>query len=220
MTTSQTIRRERARDWPIFDGRELPNDIDVLTVQLRRRSMESIELVVAQASEMLRLALANSTSPGNSFWLAAWGNPVDPRNKVGAYLARRDGLWAAVEKTGIVLPEGPRNEAEVNYDDGSFGFGGSINFALNEIPVALELTRRKNAICLATEDVITDPIGNSKVASFSSADYRLPILIRAAAGEFGEWVFLARSFGKFDDSTVGAEIFAKSEFIDGVEPRV
>jgi hypothetical protein len=220
-TRRQTIRRERAREWPIFEGRELPSGVDILSIEINRGSREEIELVVAHASAILGLALARSILPDqHKLWLIAWGEAVDPTNKVASYHAARDRLWTAIERTGITVPKGLRSEIRIDFDDGSFCFAGSVNFAISELPAALELTRRANTVGLATEVLAPDPIRYAKPSPFTPSDARPPMFVRAASGELGNWIFLARGFGQFDDAAVGVEILANSEFLNIMEPKL
>jgi hypothetical protein len=219
-TRGRVIRHERASDWPIFDGRAIARDIDILAVELNRRSGEKIESVVAAASGMLRLALARAMPLAQyRFWLIAWGQAIDPSNKVATYHAERNRLWAAIEKSGGVVPEGARSETRVDYGDGTFGFAGTVDFAVGELPLAVELTRRHNAACLALDALVVDPIARARSLPFPPEDGGATMLVRAITGEFGESMFVARGFGQFDDVTVGVEVLAKSDFISTLEPH-
>ncbi|MFY1633362.1 hypothetical protein ACN27F_08785 [Solwaraspora sp. WMMB335] len=219
-TRRQVVRRERARDWPIFGGLALPDDLGVLSVDLHRSSQETVDAVVADASSIFHSALV-STMPSDQhqLWLLAFGQPVKGSSRVAAYLAERDRLWIAMQKRGVGVPGGRRSEIKVEYEDGSLGFGGSIRINAVDLPVALEVTRRENAVCLGVDTQASDPLVSLTPSSIS-ASTQTPTLLSVAVKRFASYVFVARGFGQFDDAAVGVEVIASNEFLDTLEPRI
>jgi hypothetical protein len=219
-TRRQLVRRERARDWPIFNSLALPADVGVLSVELIRPPQETADAVVADASAILRSALVLAMPSGQyQLWLLALGRPVKVSNRVTAYHAERDRLWTAMQKRGVGLPRGRRSEIKVEYEDGLLGFGGSIRIDAVDLPASLEVTRRENAVCLGTDAHASDPLsGLSPSSRLASA--QAPTLLSAAVGRLASYLFVARGFGQFDDAAVGVELIAPNEFLDTLEPRI
>lgn len=219
-TRRQVVRREHARDWPIFGSLTLPDDVGVLSVELNRPSQETVDAVVADASSILRSALVWAMASGqHQLWLLAFGQPVKGSSRVAAYHAERDRLWTAMQKRGVGVPGGRRSEIKVEYEDGSLGFGGSIRIDAVDLPVALEVTRRENAVCLGTNAQSSDPLVGLSLPSIS-ASIQTPTLLSVAVGRLASYVFVARGFGQFDDAAVGVEVIASNEFLDTLEPRI
>ena len=126
----------------------VPDDIGVMSVEVSRRTHETIGDAVRNAAEILRPGLTRTLAGQRELWLVAIGRPVHPGNKVAAYRLDRERLWTAIEKAGLAIPAGPRVETRVDYRDGSFGYVGGINFDIVELPLALDATRTLNAVCL------------------------------------------------------------------------
>lgn len=219
-TRRQVVRRERARDWPIFGSLALPDDVGVLSVELNRPSQETVDAVVAGASSILRSALVSAMPSGqHQLWLLAFGQPVKGPGRVAAYHAERDRLWGAMQKRGVGVPGGRRSEIKVEYEDGSLGFRGSIRIDAVDLPVALEVTRRENAVCLGVDAQAPAPLVSLSPSS-TSTSAQTPTLLSAAVERLASYVFVARGFGQFDDAAVGVEVIASNEFLDTLEPRI
>lgn len=218
MTTRRlAIRRERVRDWPALAGYEIPSDLGVLSLELQRTPHEKLPEAVAEASGALRSGLDPVLGPGPyQLWLLCLGKPHRSSSRVGAYHAERDKLWAAMEKTKTGLPQGRRIEARVQYGV-DFGFAGSIEFELGDLPVALEVTRVENAVCVATDPLVADPLTRWITPLLGSVNTEPPTLLTLMLEVFPNLTLVARGFGQFDDAVVGAEVFGPDSFLDALE---
>jgi hypothetical protein len=105
----------------------------------------------------------------------------------------------------------------VSRSDDVLQFGGFIEFTASELAVALEVTRRENAVCVGQ---IGEPEGCGWERLLSSLE-PLPkdsvALLRAVVRQIAKGLFVARSFGEFDDALVGSEVFAENDFMDRLE---
>lgn len=155
----------------------------------------------------------------HQLWLLAFGQPVKGLSRVAAYHVERDRLWIAMQKRGVGVPGGRRSEIKFEYEDGSLGFGGSIRVDAVDLPVALEVTWRENAVCLGTDAQASDPLA-SLSPSLISASTQTSTLLSVAVGRLASYVFVARAFGQFGDAAVGVEVIASNEFLDTLEPRI
>jgi hypothetical protein len=219
ITNRLAFRREIAREWPIFAGdSEISNTVGVASLDVRRRADESIASAVAVTATALGATVGEIMAPGQGkLRLLALGQPFSRSNRVAAYNAEKDKLWAALEKSGVALPRGSRTEVEVTRSDDVLQFGGFIEVAASELAVALEVTRRDNAICVGQ---ISEP-GSYGWKRLLSSLGTLPkdsaALLLAAVRQIAKGLFVARSFGEFDDVLVGSEVFAENDIIDRLE---
>lgn len=220
MTTSRiTFRREVARDWPILAGdSDVPAAVGVASVGVRRRADESVASAAVVAATTLGAALGEIMPPEQGkLWLLALGQPTSRTNRVAAYHAERDKLWAALEKPGVALPRGSRTEFEVAYSDDVLRFGGVIEFMTAEFSVALEVTRRENAVCVGRINMLGGFDWERFVSSLDSLPKDSVVLLRAVVRQIADGLFVARSFGQFDDALVISEVFAENDTINRLE---
>lgn len=223
-----TIRRNQPIDWPTFAEANLPDDVGLLAVENRRWSWEDMVVAVGTASDVLRAALARTDVVDRvALWLLAVGRPVPtPRTPLRRYLFERaPGFWIGREtdaRSPVVLPRGERSEVRVDWAEETVGFGGSIRFALDELPVALEAARRSStyhAVVVATGPDDADPLPmllppspppNVRVP-FPLFDWAIP---RVADRTFP---FAVRAWGAFDDVEVGPDLAGRTELLDPLE---
>ncbi len=219
MTTRRIdIRRERPGDWPIFDGLDLPRELGVLSVEINRLPAEKIKAAVREASDNFRTAWMRASLPRRwRMWLLVASRPVRRADRIAMLQATRLGLWGATEKAGIELPRGARSETKVSYNGGLTGFAGSISLESDDIPVALEVTRRENAICLAVDISSADPL--FRVASIrpERLTAKVPDLFLLGVKAANDASFAVRGFGAFDDRMVGVEVFGSDSIINTLE---
>lgn len=220
MTTRQPkLTREAARDWPLFSEDDVPSEMGVLSIQVQRRSGESIDLAATNVSALLATALTPVLEAQRCrLWLVALGSPVSRSSKLAAYRAERDALWGTWEAAGVHLPGGSRSEMEMANSPEVLRFAGCIELPSgNDLQIALEVTRRENALVLGQlnghDDL--DPIGF--LASLNPLPADSVGLLRATVRQLGGEYFAVRSFGWFDDVEVGVEVFAQTSVLNNLE---
>jgi hypothetical protein len=123
----------------------------------------------------------------------------------------------ALEKSGIVLPAGSRAESEVEPSGDVLRFGGAIELGTAELLLALEVTRRENAICVGSID---EPSGFDweRFVSYPGVLAQDSVgLLRSVLHQSSSGMFAARSFGQFDDVVVTSEVFAETGVLDRLE---
>jgi hypothetical protein len=217
MTTSRTnIRRERIHNWPIFKEFNLSDQLLALSVEITKCSHEKVGVAVAEASQALTSALLASTFRHIHLFLVARGSTLEEPHRVAAYVAERHKLWNSMERSGLPIPIGPLSERRVDYDDGKFGFIGTIDFALAELPVALEVTRREDAVCIAADPGGCDSLIDEISASYPGGSLGSTSVLGASVRHLADYEFVARAFGQFDDRVVGAEIFGRQDSLDSL----
>jgi hypothetical protein len=219
ITSRITFRREAVREWPILAGdSNIPDTVDVSSVEVRRQADESVASAAALAATTLGTALSEIMDPDQGrLWLVTLGQPLTRPSRVAAYNAERDKLWAALEKSGVALPRGSRAEVAMAQSDDVLQFGGVIEFKTTELSVALQVTRRENAVCVGQ---IREPDGfgwERFLSSLEPSPEDSAALLRAAIRQIDSGLFVARSFGQFDDAVVGSEVFAENDVIDQLE---
>ncbi|NJC69863.1 hypothetical protein HC031_09045 [Planosporangium thailandense] len=188
------------------------------SVDVRRQADESIGSAAAAAAAILGDALSEIMRPDQGkLSLVALGQPLTRPNRVTAYNAERDKLWAAFEKAGVVLPHGNSAEVGVTHSDDVRQFGGVIEFAMTDLSVALEVTRRENAVCIGRIGEPDDFGWERFLLSLEPIPKDSVELLRAAVRQIAGGLFVVRSFGQFDDVLVGAEVFAENSVIDQLE---
>ncbi|MFI0791491.1 hypothetical protein ACH4OY_02120 [Micromonospora rubida] len=220
MTTSRiAFRREVASEWAIFnDDAGISSRFGVATVVVRRRADELISSAVGMTAAALGKALGQIADPEQGrMRLVALGRPLARSSRVAAHNADRDKLWSALEKSGIVLPRGSRTEAEMTHCEDVLQFSGVIEFAATELPVALEVTRRADAFCLG-QIRDSDGLGwENFLPSLELLPKDPAAFLRAAVRQIADGLFVARSFGQFDDALVGSEVFAENDVVDRLQ---
>jgi hypothetical protein len=162
MTTDRlAIHRVRATEMAYFASLDLPGEVGALIVGARRSAAEPMAAAVARASGLLEAGLVRAVPAEEAgLWLLALGNPTRRAHRVAALLALRAGLWGALEQDDVGLPEGSRAETVLDYPVvESTGFGGSIALRVDDLTVALEVTRTQNALCVAGSPAAGDPLG-------------------------------------------------------------
>jgi hypothetical protein len=214
------VRRENPTDWPVLAGCDLPSDLGVLSVELRRGPGEGISGVVAEGAELLRSAL-RPTEPADGYrlWLVHLGDPIESTGRVGRYRLERFGLWQVVESEGTPIPDGRRVESMMRYADGSTGLAGAVASDLSRLPASLEATRLRNAVCVVAGTADPNPLDvvvRSQPAPVEGKGPALLPLILRGLPHRG----VARAFGSFDDVLVGVEILAADSFLDAVESQL
>jgi hypothetical protein len=185
---------------------------------MNRSPQEKIDEVVKEASGNLQGALTRSSVAEQCrLWLLVAGRPVRSADKIAAFRAARLGLWGALEKSGLAIPNGPRSEIEVSYEGGSEGLWGSVQVPLGDLSLALEITRRENAICLAADMLVHDPLASVIAIQSQLAVDKASSLLLLAVRMLDDVAFAARGFGEFDDTAVGVEVFAVDVILDMLE---
>lgn len=220
MTTRQSkLTREAARDWPLFSEDDIPPEIGVLSIQAQRRSGESINLAVTDASALLATALAPALEAQRCrLWLVAVGRPVSRSSKLAAYRAERDALWGTWEAAGVRLPGGSRSEMEMANSPEMLRFAGCIELhSGSDLQIALEVTRRETALVLGQLDDRENLDRDNFLASLDPLPADSVGLLRAIVRQLDDFYFAARSFGWFDDADVGVELFSQMGVLDNLE---
>ena len=212
------VRREVARDWPIFaDDSEVPAAVGVASVEVRRGVDESVASAAVVSATALGAALGEMLPPDQGkIWLVALGRPTLRSSRLAVYLAERDKLWAALEKAGVALPDGSRTETEITHSDDVLRFGGAIELTSTEFPMALEVTRCENAVCVGRID---GTAGFDWERFLSSSDTLSEDcgLLRLVLHQVSGGMFAVRSFGQFDDAVVTSEAFAENDLLNRLE---
>jgi hypothetical protein len=214
----QTLKRERAADWPIFADLPLARNVYVLSVEIARQAQEPISLAVTHAAATVGSALS-ATFPGiSSILLLAIGRATPVTAKLAALKAERSRLWTNLEDNGGKLPDGSRVEARIEYGDKSFGYVGNIAITWTDFSNAIELTRTLNAVCIGGEPArlffreIAESNPYSPLAKTA--------LLRASVQQIGDDSFVVRGFGGFDDRIVGVEVFSTEQQADLLERNI
>ncbi|MEU4807182.1 hypothetical protein [Actinosynnema sp. NPDC023587] len=145
------------------------------------------------------------------------GRPTLRSNRVAAYNAGQDKLWVALEKSGIVLPAGSRAESEIEPSADVLRFCGAIELTTAELPLALEVTRRENAICVGSIDQSSGFDWERLISSSAPVPNDAVGLLRAVLRQMSGGMFAARSFGQFDDAIVTSEAFGENEVLNRLE---
>jgi len=189
--------------------------VGVASVEVRRRIDESIDSAAVVAATTLGRAVDELLSPEQTtLWLVALGRPTPRSNRIAAYKAERDGLWTALEKSGVELPDGSRAESSIARSDDVLWFGGAIEVTAAELPVALEVTRRENAVCIGNSEVVGGVVWQGLLAGCDPLPENSVGLLRVVLHEISGGLFAARSFGQFDDPVVISEVFAEDKVLN------
>jgi hypothetical protein len=220
MTTSRvTIHREEVvRDWPIFVGdSDIPASVGVISVEVQRRVDESVTAATMMAAATLAAAVSEMLPLRQGrLWLVALGRPTLRSSRVAAYNTDRDKLWSALEKSGVTLPSGVRTESQIAHSDDILQFWGAIEFPAPELPVALEVTRHENAICVGQTSQSNDANWERFISSVPLPQDST-MLLHGVLRQMSGGLFAARSFGQFDDTLVAAEIFAEDDILNRLQ---
>lgn len=222
-TDGVAVLRERAAGLPVFATANLPDTIEMLTVQVTRPVMEDMHIALARASRFLGAGLVGSGLADRFlFLMLATDSTFTRTRRLAVLFARRSGLWGDCDQDGVVLPAGPRSEVEFDYPDSALSaFGGVVELSAGALPAALEITRTRNAVCLASDPGV-DPAPMFFGGSLALVDGRPPRLftkgVRLVAD--GVCAMAFHGFGAFDDREVGVDVFAHVELLDGLEAAV
>jgi hypothetical protein len=201
----QALKRERAIDWPIFAEMSFPEDTWVVSIEIKRSVQELISHAVTQAAATLALALRGAFPELSSMLLVAIGSVVPLTSKVATLKAQRSGLWSDLEERGMVLPNGERAEARLEYDGKSLGYAGAITTGCDQFDINVELTRAMVSVCIG------GPLGPQLYRDITSSGGQRPLdkaeLLRESVARLDSDSFVVRGFGGFDDRIVGIEAF-------------
>lgn len=220
MTTRRVaIHREQVKGWPIFHGLTTASDLAAISVEVTRPSGQPIDQAVENASGILRSSLAAARIAEQlKFVLVVAGAPIKPTERVAAYRAKRERVWGVLERQDISIPAGPRRDLEYPLADDRFGHVGSIEFELSDLEAALRVTRRTDAVCVATHPLAEDLLPSLAPALAQRIRPGSPGLLVALVQLHVNWAFTARAFGQFDDHLAGVEVIASDAFLDILEP--
>ena len=213
-----SVYREDVAGWPIFSGFEMPADMAVLTIEQRRTLDVPIREVVAGATARLQAALKEIASASDQkYWLVGLSRFGNPAGRVSSYNLVKHGMWRQFAVPGVSVPEGESTEAEIRFTDGSIGLGGSVEFDIDDMAPAVEITRlNDNAICVVTDTVAPDPLNLLTAAGVGLSPSDPSVLLRLLLGS-STHACIVRGFGNFDDVDVGVEVFASRSYLDGLE---
>jgi hypothetical protein len=212
-TRAISVRRVAAQDWPLFADIVPDQGLEVLLLEVRRGSTENMQSAVADVASALAVVLRQEPFVGRfTGWLIALGQRIQPSQRVAALYARRDGLWGTFEKSGLVVPEGARTDGRLTYPDGSFAPVGELRIDPSGLPAALEITRIRNAVCLAG-DSIANPMAEL-VRQPLTLDQSEPNLFAESVRRLRGDAVALRGFGRFDDVLVGVDIVGRGQFFD------
>lgn len=214
------LTRELAREWPLFTEGGVSPELGVLSIQVQRRSRESIDSAISDAAKLLGASLSPLLEARHGrLWVVALGRPVPRSSRLAAYRAERDGLWKALQTSGVRLPDGSRVEAEIANSPDVLRFGGYIELT-GELQVGLDLTRCANAVVFGGLDGHTEPTWISDLSSLDLLSIDSVGLLRASIQQLDRGHFAVRAFGCFDDFDVGIDVFAKAEILESLEPAL
>lgn len=141
------VEQEDPSSWPAFERAEL-EAAGLVSVVARREVDETVNAAAAAALELMAGAVLDTMgAPTRAVVYASrthW-----PVNRVGQAGARRDRLWGALERDGLVVPRGVRSESEVPPSgDGGLTFVGWLEADVVDVPALGALTRAVPAVCL------------------------------------------------------------------------
>lgn len=217
MTTSRiVIRRDVVREWPIFATEsEVPVAVGVTSVEIRRQGNESVASAAVSAATALAGGMGQMLAvEQGTLWLLALGRPILRSNRIAAHSAKRDRLWGALEKTGVVLPNGRRTEFQIGRSDDVVQFGGVVELTVTGLPLALEVTRCQNAICMGSAGQPLQMGWDGFLSSLDPLPEDSTAFLRAALRQVSRSTFVARSYGQFDDVVVTSEVFAEDDILN------
>jgi hypothetical protein len=215
MTTNRiAIQNDSLHNWPIFTDIDIPPTLGVMSIEIRRRLDEDIPSTGVMAAQALVAAMRTVAEPFGSILLIALGDAISPSGRSASYRAERDKLWSTLEKSGAVLPAGERLERKLACTEGSSRFAGIISVAIEDLPIALEVTRQINSVCICEFPRSSTDSAWQQVAPLlehcpPDQAAMLRELIPTVTGD----MFVARSFGSFDDVSVGVDIFAQHSML-------
>jgi hypothetical protein len=210
MTTDNhiAIKYERVRDWTIFkDDEEISPDIRVVSLEVRSTHEQSITSAVAVTADVL---FGHHSPPISLIQLIVIGPIVPATHKVAAYNANKLRLWGALERDGIDLPDGDRSEFPIGDLDNEVRYAGQIDLTptADSLNQALEFTRSRMAVCIGrVEDAPPFPATELLTGHLQPHDNQ-ESLLRLCLHHLSAGQTVIRSFGSFDDHTVGTDVFA------------
>ncbi|WP_041289193.1 hypothetical protein [Kribbella flavida] len=208
------VRREQAGDWPIFHGLSVA-EVGVVSVEIARRPDETMVSAAADVSRILSTALREVLPGDRRFTLLAVGDKVATPSRIARFTAERDKLWGALERSGSALPHGTRVEHSVNGQD-HLRFAGTMCFEMGELPRALEVTRTRSAVCVGW--TAEHPVDcHDECWSIASTATDSTSLLRASIMELRGNRFVARTYGRFDDSAITSEVFAHHALLSDLD---
>ena len=221
MTTRRLkVERVSAQGLPIFEGFDV-SSVEEFSITAFRGLDDSIPAAASAASTALTAAL-QSLWPRNErqFCLIALGGELQISGKVSAHLAERDKLWGQWKSSGIGLPAGQRFETNLSIHPGRWRYFGSINFETPQLPVALEVTRVADAVCVAAPGNVSLQSLVQRLATRVLDGKPLMAgqhsLLPAVVSSLPEGAIAMRAFGAFDDVNISIDVFGEGHIIDQV----
>ncbi len=205
------LTRERAAEWPLFGGIDLPG-VEVLSVVARRAGGEPLAAATARAGRVVRDALRaapGTVEPAITVLVAGHDQRLDQR--VATLFYRRRKVWQDLEEAGLTLPAGTRTEQEVTREPGTIRFVGAIHTELSQLVAALEVTRTRHALCLA------GPWSDTTFWELASASDRASALLRTCVATLARETLVLRASGGFDDREASADVFTGPDRADALE---
>ena len=194
--------------------------VGVVSLEVTREPREALATAVSEAATSLGSALSAYGKGGLLLGLVAASAPVPYTSRVAAYRAERNKLWASLQHTGTTLPEGRRVEIRVEHDDASVRYVGGLVFKLSQLPVALEVTGKAAAICIAWQTPHLDLPLDELIRPFMALPPEPESFLKQAVSNVADRTLVMRAFGTFDDRAVGSEVFALDDDLDLLEPLV
>jgi hypothetical protein len=219
MTTRRFfVRRERAVDWPMFEGSNLPEGMEVLSIEASRLVHEEIDDVVQEASDLLRIALERSMwTHATGLWLLTIGSPISRKSRSAALKALKRGVRGDLERDGLFVSAEPDVETEINLTEEEFVLTGNVEINPADLAVAIRITRIKSAIVTITSKSASRFILDRVSSQLSDGAKRPDRLVPLAVPMIDSTTFLVRGFGEFDDVRAGVDVFAVKPLIDSLE---
>ena len=132
----------------------------------------------------------------------------------------RNRLWAQWQRENVVLPHGMRHDFPLERSDDKLQFAGWIDCEIDELGVAVEVTRTHPALCVLHPDprstewlgLIADVLVRLGDPASDGGD-----LLRGFIPALRQGAILLRGFGGFDDNVVGVDLYGQARTIDAIE---
>jgi hypothetical protein len=128
-----------------------------------------------------------------TLWLLALGRTTLRSNRIASHVAKRDGLWGALEKAVVVLPNGQRVEFQIAGSEDVVRFGGVIELTVPELSLALEVTRCQNAVRMGSVGQPLRIDWDAFLSSLNPFPKDLTGFLRIALRQVAGSIFVARA---------------------------
>lgn len=217
-TITQEVGIGESASWPMFADETAPlnaNEWGIVSIDTDRRVGETFEDLLPTIARSASHGLAGVTS-------APWLLGVDSMDVANTAVNRRKGLWSRWSQE-TDLPEGKRVEQVISENDSAVRLAGLIEFSLEHLGLALEVTRRLAAVVLVNTSVqdvraVNLPeLCSNLVDRGGKPDPNWGAFIpRAVASGYG----VLRAYGLFDDMTLSVDFFAKIDLLRQYEGRL